>query len=416
MNILGNHNFVSIVFSDTLLRGALFERKGNRFSVVRFAEVEVSDSRDAAWKKIVKELDFGSTVPMFVGGTFPGVTFFRTLSVAMDTQSRRSAIEMELGRHLISQVPDHELQFIPLEQREDGQVPVNVCVVPEAMFPLLASAFSGCSRRADNFIYPLLALKENDPPVYLPELEKSFEFSNGQWRSVQYAVKQESVSAWESIFNEIFIIPDGMDISAFTSVLLIARVVSRDDFSSLREGIRVLPDQLRPVRFRKQLICCAVLFLLLLVNIGWGLVMKWNSSGAGYREIAQQAAKIDRDTKKIKATLKRESRAHKERARIVASKPGAHDVLSDLADFSRLLPASAMVTSYRRGESDIDIVISSEDEGINFPQLLKSISHKWRVGQVQQRQRGNSTSVMVNLKLVPAEKKDAKTANKGRKK
>lgn len=416
MKILGNHNFVSVVFSDTCLRGAYFERKGNKYNIVRFAEVEISDNRDAAWKKLVRELDFSGTVPMFVGGTHTGLTFFRTLSVAMDTQSRRSALELELGKHLLAQAPDHQLQFIALSQHDDGQIPVNVCVVPEAMFPLLASAFSSCSRRADNFIYPLLALKENDPPVYLPELESSFEFSRGQWRSVDSAVKETSVSEWNRIFSELFNIPETMDTAAFTAVLLIARVVSRDDFASLKDGIRVLPDQLRPVRFRAQLICCAVLFVLLLINVIWGLAVKWNKSGAGYREITQESARLDRDTKRIKTTLKRESRAHKERTRIVASKPGAHDILTDLADFSRLLPASAMVTSYRRGESDIDIVISSEDEGINFPQLLKGISHKWRVGQVQQRQRGNSTSVTVNLKLVPAEQKDAKSANRVRRK
>ena len=74
-----------------------------------------------------------------------------------------------------------------------------------------------------------------------------------------------------------------------------------------------------------------------------------------------------------------------------------------------------MVTNYRRGENSIDIIISSEDENINYPQLLKPIAHKWRVGEIQQRQRGNSTSINVNLKLVPAETEKAK-AKKVRKK
>ena len=416
MNILGNRSFVTVVFSEKTLRGALFERKGNRLGVVRFAEVEVSDSRDGAWQKLVKTLNFGNAVPFFVGGSAAGVTFFRTLSVEMDTQSRRSALEMELGRHLVTQAPDHKIQFVPLQARADGAVPVNVCVIPESIFQPLASAFSGCSRRADNFIYPLLALREDDPPLYITELEEKFEFSNGQWRSMQEKHRAENETAWKNKFAELFVIPEAMDTTAFAGVLLMARLIQQDDFNSLRDGIKVLPDQLRPVRFRKHLICFAVLLLLFIANVVWGLWMKWEKSGAGYRGIVQESARLDRDTKRIKAALRRDSRAHKERTRVVASTPGAHDILTDLADFSRLLPASAMVTSYRRGESDIDIVISSEDEGINFPQLLKGISHKWRVGQVQQRQRGNSTSVTVNLKLVPAEKKDSKTAGKVRKK
>lgn len=415
MSILGNRSFVTVVFSDKTLRGAYFERKGNRWSAVRCSEVEVSDGRDAAWKKLVRELDFNKTVPLYVGGAVSGTTFFRCTSVAMDTQSRRSAIEMELGRHLLGQVPEHKIQFVPLAERDNGEIPVNVCVVPESLFTILASAFSSCSRRADNFIYPLLALKENDPAVCISELEDGFEFSEGQWRVPNAAKANENKEQWKKIFKGLFSLPENMDTEKYTGVLLIARLVSSEDFGSLREGIRILPEQLRPVRFRKHLICCAALALVLIANIIWGVWLKWNESGAEYRKTVQEITKLDRDTKKIKLALRRDSRAHKERVRMVSSKPGAHDILTDLAEFSKLLPGSAMVTSYRRGETDIDIVISSEDENINFPQLLKPMAGKWKVGQVQQRQRGNSTSVTVNLKLVPADTEKVKAKKVRRK-
>lgn len=415
MNFLDNRKFVTVVFSDTTLRGGLFERKGNRVSLVKSAEITVTEGRDAAWRKLVKALDFNNTVPMFVGGSVQGTTFFRTNSVAMDTQSRRSALEMELGRHLLGQVPEHKIQFVPLAEGADGQIPVNACVVPESLFKLLASAFSSCSRRADNFIYPLLALKEDDPAVYIPELEKNYAFSSGQWKRVDESTLKESRAKWAEIFNSTFLLPDGFDTDSFTAVLLIARLVSSEEFGNLRDGIKVLPDQLRPVRFRKKLITAAVLAFLLVVNLAWGWYLKWSKDGSGYRETLSKAATLDRETKKIKTLLRKESRIHKERQRVVASKPGEADILTDLAEFSRLLPGAAMVTNYRRNENDIDIVISSEDENINYPQLLKPIAHKWRVGQIQQRQRGNSTSINVNLKLVPAETEKAK-AKKVRKK
>ena len=402
MNFLDNRKFVTVVFSDSILRGALFEKKGNRVSMAGFAEIPITDGRDAAWRKLVKALDFGNTVPLYVGGSVPGVTFFRTLSVAMDSQSRRSALEMELGRHLLGQVPDHKIQFVPLKERADGQLAVNVCVVPESLFKLLASAFSSCSRRADNFIYPLLALKENDPGIYIPELEEGYEFSDGQWKRADENKICEDKAKWEEIFNSTFSLPAGFDTGAFTAVLLIARLVSSDEFGNLRDGIRVLPDQLRPVRFRKKLISAAVLAVLLVINLAWGWYLKWSKDGSGYREIVNRAATLDRETKKIKAALRKDSRIHKERLRVVSSKPGEADILLDLAEFSRLLPGPAMVTNYRRNENDIDIVITSEDENINYPQVLKPIAHKWKVGQIQQRQRGNSTSMTVNIKLVPA--------------
>ena len=320
----------------------------------------------------------------------------------MDTQSRRSALEMELGRHLLGQIPDHKIQFVPLKERADGQLSVNVCVVPETLFKLLASAFSSCSRRADNFIYPLLALRDDDPAVYIPELEEGYEFADGQWKRVDESRKTEDNAKWQEIFKSTFNIPADLDITTFTAVLLIARLVSSDEFGSLRDGIKVLPDQLRPVRFRKKLIATAILAVLLVLNLAWGWYLKWSKDGSGYREIVNKAATLDRDTKKIKAALRKDSRIHKERLRVVASKPGEPDILLDLAEFSRLLPGPAMVTNYRRNENDIDIVITSEDENINYPQILKPISHKWKVGQIQQRQRGNSTSMTVNIKLVPA--------------
>ena len=69
MNFLDNRKFVTVVFSDTTLRGGLFERKGHRVSLVKSAEIQITEERDAAWRKMVKALDFNSTVPMFVGGT-----------------------------------------------------------------------------------------------------------------------------------------------------------------------------------------------------------------------------------------------------------------------------------------------------------------------------------------------------------
>ena len=415
MNFLDNRKFVTVVFSDTTLRGGLFERKGNRVSLVKSAEIQITEGRDAAWRKMVKALDFNSTVPMFVGGSVSGTTFFRTNSVAMDTQSRRSALEMELGRHLLGQVPEHKLQFVPLAEHADGKLPVNVCVVPESLFKLLASAFSSCSRRADNFVYPLLALKEDDPAIYIPELEKDYEFSSGQWKRVDENRLEENRRKWAEIFSSTFTLPADFDTAAYAAVLLIARLVSSDEFGNLRDGIKVLPDNLRPVRYRKKLISAAVLAFLLVVNLAWGWYLKWSKDSSGYRETVSKAASLDRETKKIKALLRKDSRIHKERLRVVASKPGEADILTDLAEFSRLLPGAAMVTNYRRNETDIDIVISSEDENINYPQVLKPIAHKWRVGQIQQRQRGNSTSINVNLKLVPAETEKA-IAKKVRKK
>lgn len=415
MNFLDNRKFVTVVFTDTTLRSGLFERKGNRVSLVKSAEIPITDGRDAAWRKMVKALDFNSTVPMFVGGSVPGTTFFRTNSVAMDTQSTRSAIEMELGRHLLGQLPEHKLQFVPLKENAEGQLQVNVCVVPETLFKLLASAFSSCSRYADNFIYPLLALKESDPAIYLPELEKDYEFSAGQWKRTDESKQSENDRKWDEIFRSTFALPADFDTKSFAGVLLIARLVASEEFGSLRDGIKVLPEQLRPVRFRRKLICGAVLAALLVANLAWGWYLKWSQDGDGYREIVSRAAALDSEAKKIKAALRRDSKNHKERQRVVASKPGEADILTDLAEFSRLLPQAAMVTNYRRGENSIDIIISSEDENINYPQLLKPIAHKWRVGEIQQRQRGNSTSINVNLKLVPADTEKAK-AKKVRKK
>ncbi len=88
-------------------------------------------------------------------------------------------------------------------------------------------------------------------------------------------------------------------------------------------------------------------------------------------------------------------------------RPGEHDVLGELADFSEALPGNVMVNNIRWSENSVDLVMRSEAENLNIQQLLRSLKN-WKLGQIQQRRRGNGSSSMVTLKLIPVDEGDRK--------
>ena len=88
--------------------------------------------------------------------------------------------------------------------------------------------------------------------------------------------------------------------------------------------------------------------------------------------------------------------------RVVSMRPGEHNVLGKLADFSEILPGNVMVNNLRWSENSIDLVMRSEAENLNIQSMLRSLKY-WKLGQIQQRRRGNDSTSMVILKLIPVE-------------
>ena len=75
-----------------------------------------------------------------------------------------------------------------------------------------------------------------------------------------------------------------------------------------------------------------------------------------------------------------------------------------LADISNVLPPNILVTSLRWNESGVELQMQSSAAQSNISEAIRKLPY-WKIGQLQQRRWGNSTSTMITLKLVPAEAK-----------
>ena len=64
------------------------------------------------------------------------------------------------------------------------------------------------------------------------------------------------------------------------------------------------------------------------------------------------------------------------------------------------LPGNVLVASVRWSESSVDMVLQSEDAKLDLPRIINPLGY-WKIGQLQQRQTGDSAVATINLKLVP---------------
>ena len=392
-----------IQFDSQTLRGILFERRGVQWSVLRSDIQEIGDSRAQAWKKMVKSLNFDRTATLYVGGAAPEGVFFRFDSTALgSTADRKASLEMELPRRLLKLPQDYRYQFCESAPEPDGSVKVNTYVFSGSVFTALADAFSGCGRRADGFIYPLMAVKDGDPAVTIPELEPEYSFLGNSWCRLT-AEKQEAARLeWLDYFHDRLNLPDKFDTAKFLGPLLIFRLVTSTRFHAARNGLRVLPDAMRPVRYRRQIQLAVVLLIALVANLLWSAAASWDENSADYRSVIKETREMRKRTDELKAKLRKSAKVIKEQNKLLETNCGQHDVLGELADISRTLAPDAMILNYHRGEREIDFVLLSDAQNPDVPEMFKPLEAKWKIAQIQQRQQQNQSSASYDMKLAPA--------------
>ena len=104
----------------------------------------------------------------------------------------------------------------------------------------------------------------------------------------------------------------------------------------------------------------------------------------------------------LKRKLKVKEKGQKELNRILNLKAGENELPGKLADLSSVLPENALVTNLRWSEGSVDLQIQTAADQNKISAAVRQLPY-WKVGQLQQRRWGNSTSTMITLKLVPAE-------------
>lgn len=400
--------FCVLFLSGEQAQVCVFRKNAGRFRLKECATLPLNQTDPAeTCRKLLHQTGYSKDTSLIVSCAMKDGVFFRCTSVRLASDAMRNALEFELPRRLLHEPDDCIIQFLPLDSDTEEGVPVNVYAFPGSSMPRLAAVITQSIRKADFYLYPLIALQEKDGPIYLPELEPDFYFDRQEWHPVRNLTGNSWLEAWESEFKKLFQLPqDGnFQIKNYLACLLIARLAASAEFREKQNGLNILPKELRPSRLRNQISLMILLIFLLLLNFFWGIL---GSLSQNYREYTRLNAERGRLATQVRTTalkLKAAEKENRELNRVVNQTAGEHDVIGKLAEFSSLLPSNVMVMSVRWTEASVDITMRSEAQDLNLPVLLKPLKY-WKVSQLQQRRRGNETASMITMKLVPAE--DAK--------
>ena len=401
---LEDREFSVLFFSAEVLRGGVFRKRSKRWYADRLIEAAVDKENPAeSGSKAVKELG-GDRNLLVMSGDLPGGLFYQQDSVELAPAEQRGAVEMDLSRHLLKMPENPAVQFLshPVAGAE-GVVKVNVYAFGRSGMKFLSSRLSQAGLRADNFFYPLLGVAPGDAPVYLPELDPDFCFCNGGWKHIANCrdAMAEAGKFWqEKIESTIGFAADvSFDISRYLGVCLVALSVINGEIRRNHSSLRVLPAELRPVRFRKHLKITALLLTLLILAIGWNIGRKQYVAYSKYSTLKSQAEDYKRKAGNIQREIKRSTKFQKEMARVLGQQSGEQDIISQFATLSRVLPGTSMLSSIRWNEGSIDMVLQCEDDGVDFSSVFKQMKG-WKIEQLQQRQGGGGAVTVTTVKLV----------------
>ncbi|MBE6406609.1 MAG: hypothetical protein E7040_11410 [Lentisphaerae bacterium] len=389
-----------VAFSQDTVSGVTFRRNKEILEPISWVTGEISaDDPSIAWKSVLKQMGRGKDCPLYLCGSLREGVCFDTRIADLAPRLQKQALELELPRHLLSVPEKLRFQFLPQGKPEDGFADLRVYAVPEKSFEPVAAMLTQGSSRADGFLYPALALREDDPAFFAEEMDPDRFLEHGIWNNCPAPI--EFISQWREKLENEKTLKDkaGFPLSDYLLHVVAARELFRN---GEHPGLDILPDQLRPQRLKKQIRITVVLLILLLLSFVWSRAGEWKKNYVEMRSVKREMQKLPRENAELKKKLKVKEKNKKELNRILNLKVGERNLPGKLADLSAVLPDNALVTSLRWGENSVDIQIQTAADQNKISTAIQKLPY-WKIEQIQQRSWGTST--MITLKLTPAEVK-----------
>lgn len=404
-------NFTVISFNSGAICGGVFAMCAGRWHLCRTSSKDLTGTGDRSqlWRELCRELHGGADLVVLTGAV-PGGVFFSLDTVTLPVREQREALTMELPRRMLKQPDDPVFQFLTVGSGDsDDSGILNVYAFERKALDTVTAIPERIHLRADELIHPLLPVKPDDPPVYLPGIDPGFFFEKRKFhRFVNDGGAADAAAKWKRIMEREFVcdVPIG-DFEEILPVLIVGRFIAAGDFHRRRKELEVLPHEMHPVRYRRQLRLTAVLGAALLLTMLWSCGSGRWQDFRSYRGVIAETEKLQRENDRMQNALRRSGKEQKDIAKVINADLGESDVLGQLADISRLLPQDVMVSDFRWGETGIDLVLQSESENLDLPGILKPLA-QWKVAEIHQRQGRQSAITTITAKLVPADRRSAK--------
>ncbi|MBR2364920.1 MAG: hypothetical protein IKA79_06950 [Lentisphaeria bacterium] len=409
MNIAKVKGFAVIAFSKDKLQGAVFRRIKTKHELLRHVSLAPDETDPVnTWKELFRTLAISRDEPLFLCGALKKSFFFRTKMAEIPVKNIRSALALELPRRMLASGQENLLtefsilssggKTSPENQEKDnnGEIRVNVCVFPADSLETLSGILLQCGRKADAYIYPFLALQEDDPPLYLPEVEKNYYFAMDSWQVVSGNTEDPAGSneAWEKIFSGKFKLPPSFSVRDSLVLLLCARYVLSPGYAESEEGMDILPAKLRPSRLKSQIKLGVILLTALLLNILWSCSGQWIENAKNYKFLSREKAVLQEENRKLKAKIRKIEKDSRERQKFSTMKAGEHDIVKKLNDLTAFLPSNVMVSSMRWSDSGLDLTMFSEDNS-SISEIFRSKFPYWKLANIQQRNFGGAATMII---------------------
>ena len=392
-----------VSFSPAAMRVCKFRKHGQKYRIVSWNTVPCAQGGEsAALRKALEDNGGQISGCMVLTGAMESGTFFTCPGAPLNVRAQKNALEFELPLHMLQVPQDCVVQFTRLPAGAEGESDLlNVYAFDAVAINHMASFLTMAKVKADEFIYPLLGIKRDDPPVCLPEIESGFCWQHGEWIPYRGSA-EECNKQWVPILEKDFEFPIGKDfsVSDYLACLLIMRLIMSKDFAANEPSVRIMPPKLRPSRCRSQVII--MIFLLLVLGLGWS----YREGAKAFRQYQEyhglvvQRNSIRDKIKKVNAELKKADRVRKDLEKNSSISAGDSVFLAKLYDLSLSLPEDALVTSFRFNDGNCDLAIQTQNRNMDLSQRMHF--PYWRIARLQQRI-VSDTVVTYNMSLVKTE-------------
>ena len=375
-----------VSFSPAAMRVCKFRKHGQKYRIVSWNTVPCEQGGEsAALRKALEDNGGQISGCMVLTGAMESGTFFTCPGAPLNVRAQKNALEFELPLHMLQVPQDCVVQFTRFPAEAEGETDrLNVYAFDAVAINHMASFLTMAKVKADEFIYPLLGIKRDDPPVCLPDIESGFCWAHGEW--IPYRGNAEECNKqWTAVLEKDFEFPVGRDfsVSDYLACLLVMRLIMSKGFAANEPSVRIMPPKLRPSRCRSQVII--MIFLLLVLGLGWSYrtgIRAFNQYQQ-YSDLVAERNVIRDKTNKIKANMKKAERIQKELEKNSAISAGDPVFLNKLYDLSIALPEDALVTSFRFNDGNCDLQIQTQNRNMDLSQRLHF--PYWRIARLQQR-------------------------------
>jgi hypothetical protein len=384
------------------MRVCKFRKHGQKYRIVSWNTVPCEQGGEsAALRKALEDNGGQISGCMILTGAMESGTFFTCQGAPLNVRAQKNALEFELPLHMLQVPQDCVLQFTRFPAQAEGETDrLNVYAFDGVAINHLASFLTMAKVKADEFIYPLLGINHDDPPVCLPEIESGFCWQHGEWVPFR-GNAEECNKQWAAVLENNFEFPAGRDfsVSDYLACLLVMRLIMAKSFAANEPSVRIMPPKLRPSRCRSQVII--MIFLLLVLGLGWSYRtgIRAFHQYQQYSDLVTERNAIRDKTKKIKADLKKAERVKKELEKNSTISAGDPSLLNKLYDLSLALPEDTLVTQFRFNDGNCDLNIQTQNRNTDLSQRMH-FSY-WKIGRLNQRI--SDTIVTFTVSLIKTE-------------